>query len=135
MNCSTDLIFTHLKQSYNIQLLLVINSDSQVNTNGHLTFQSGFLAWTPQRFPIVGLPLIAPFWDDVDIRQFGTIFYRQTSNTTLRQRVRDELQDLFPSAGNFTPTILLIATWDRVAGYLQGLQVSKLTNTSIYFVL
>jgi len=26
MNCSTDLIFTHLKQSFNTQLLLVINS-------------------------------------------------------------------------------------------------------------
>ena len=131
MNCSSGLIFTHLKQSYNTQLLLVINSDSQVNTNGHLTFQSGFLAWTPQRFPIVGLPLIAPFWDDVDIRQFGTIFYRQTSNTTLRQRVRDELQDLFPSAGNFTPTILLIATWDRVAGFTQGSQVCIVVSSRI----
>ena len=131
MNCSTDLIFTHLKQSFNTQLLLVINSDSQVNTNGHLTFRSGFLSFIPQPFPFFGLPLIAPFWDDVDITQFGTIFYRQTSNTTLRQRARDELQNLFPSAGNFTPTILLIATWDRVAGFIQGSQVCIVVSPKI----
>ena len=47
-------------------------------------------------------------------RRFGKIFYRQTSNITLLQRARDQLQELFPSSGNFTPTILFIATWDRV---------------------
>ena len=47
-------------------------------------------------------------------RRFGKIFYRQTSNVTLLQRARDQLQELFPSSGNFTPTTLFIATWDRV---------------------
>ena len=69
----------------------------------------------PKSFPLNDLiPLIAPFWYDVDVR-FGNIFYRQTSNATLLQRARDQLQELFPSSGNFTPTTLFIATWDRVA--------------------
>ena len=67
-------------------------------------------------FPLsANISLIAPFWDDVDITRFGSIFYRETSNATLLQRARDQLQGLFPSSGNFTPTTLFIATWDRVA--------------------
>ena len=52
----------------------------------------------------------------MDITRFGNIYYRQTSNATLLRRARDQLQELFPSSGNFTPTTLFIATWDRVAG-------------------
>ena len=68
----------------------------------------------PLRFPFISFPLIAPLWDDVSITRFGNIFFRVTSNVTLLQRARDQLQELFPSSGNFTPTTLFIATWDRV---------------------
>ena len=98
---------------------------SQVNTNGIISFQSPFTAYIPRRFPLDNnIPLIAPFWDDVDIRRFGNIFYRQTSNVTLLERARVQLQELFPSSGSFTPTTLFIATWDRVAGFRGQSQVS-----------
>ena len=100
------------------------DSGSQVNSNGILSFRSEYLQYSPQLFPFAGLPLIAPFWDDVDITRFGNIFYRVTNNTTLLQRARDQLQELFPSSGNFTPTTLFIATWDRVAQFGGGYQVS-----------
>ena len=100
-----------------------------MNTNGHLTFRSEFLEWIPRPFPIVGLPLIAPYWEDVDIRRFGTIFYRQTSSPILLQRARNELQELFPSSGNFNPTRLVIATWDRVAGFGLGSLVCAYMTT------
>ena len=74
-------------------------------------------------FPLPDVPLMAPFWNNVDIRRFGNIFYRQTSNTTLLKRARDQLQELFPSSGNFTPTTLFIVTWDRVAESGGGSQV------------
>ena len=100
------------------------DSGLQVNTNGILSFQSQYLQYFPQMFPSTGLPLIALFWDDVDITRFGNIFYRQTNNTTLLQRARNQLQELFPSSGNFTPTTLFIATWDRVAQFGGKPQVS-----------
>ena len=99
------------------------DSGSQVNTNGILSFQSPYLAFLPQLFLSTGLPMIAPFWDDIDITRFGNIFYRQTNDTTLLQRARDQLQELFPSSGNFTPTTLFIATWDRVAEWRGGSEV------------
>ena len=77
----------------------------QVNRDGSVTFAD-------QLFP-----LIAPFWNILDIYRFGNIFYRETSNTTLLQRARDYLHNLFQSSGNFTPTILFIATWDRLAWF------------------
>ena len=83
------------------------------------------MEYTPRSFPLNDfIPLIAPFWDDINIERFGNIFYRQTSNITLLQRARDQLQELFPSSGNFTPTTLFIATWDRVAEFEGGSQVS-----------
>ena len=101
----------------------------QVNTNGILSFGNQFIWITIRRFPLAaGRSLIAPFWDDVDTRRFGTIYYRETSNATLLQRARDQLRELFPSTGNFTPTQLFIATWDRVAEFGQnGSQVSTCT--------
>ena len=67
---------------------------------------------------------IVPFGASVDITRFGHVFYRMTSNATLLQRVCDQLQELFPSSSNFTPTTLFIATWDRVAQVGGGSQVS-----------
>ena len=92
----------------------------QVNRNGVLSFQTQFYELRPQSFPLNGFSLIAPFWYGVHI---GNIFFRQTSNATLLQKARDQLQELFPSSGNFTPTILFIATWDRVAESRGGSQV------------
>ena len=102
----------------------------QVNTNGVLSFRTPFTEFTSQRFPLSNArSLIAPFWDDVDIRtsanRFGDIFYRLTFNTTLLERARDQLRELFPSTDSFAPTQLVIATWDRVAEFGQsGPQVS-----------
>ena len=107
---------------------------SQVNTNGIISFRLRFTEFRPQRFPLNdSIPLIAPFWDDVDIRRFGNIFYRETSNTTLLQRAHDLLQELFPSSGNFTPTTLFIATWDRLGHWGGGSEVYITVCLSLYF--
>ena len=88
----------------------------QVSISGVVSFQTHFFEFIPRSFPLnTFIPLIAPFWyDNADVERFGSIFYRQTFNAILLQRARDLLQELFPSSGNFTPTTLFIATWDRV---------------------
>ena len=90
----------------------------QVNSNGILSFEVVFIEFSPTLFPIrSGTPLIAPYWDNVDIRDGGTIFYRQTTNVTLLQRASDEIQDGLSLP--FSPSHLLIATWDAV-NHFQG---------------
>ena len=96
--------------------------NSLTGSNRMVTFDRSFTG-SPRMFPVPDLSLIAPFWDVVDIGRFGNVFCRETSNATLLQRARDQLQELFPSSGNFTPTTLFIATWDRVAQFGGGAQV------------
>ena len=99
-----------------------------MNTNGIISFRHAFNI--PRRFHLFNsIPLIAPFWDDVDITRFGNLLYRETSNTTLLQRAHDQLQELFASYSSFTPTTLFIATWDRVAQFYVGSQVSAYMTT------
>ena len=111
-----------------MQLLYCFLNDfgSQINTNGVLSFQSPFIQSVSQGFSLseVNDTLIVPFWDNLGIGRSGNIFYRVTNDTTLLQRARDQLQELFPSSGSFIPTTLFIATWDRVAGYEGATQVS-----------
>jgi len=112
----------------------------QVNTNGILSFRQPFSSSFIRQFPLLTVPLIAPYWENFDLRRGGNIFYRQTSNTTLLQRVQNQLQESFPSAGDFSPTRLFIATWERVPGFLQSLGLVvlvtakyKLNLSAIYF--
>ena len=101
----------------------------QVNRNGVVSFQAIFLEWRPRSFPLNSFSLIAPFWYVVPI---GNIFFRKTSNATLLQKARDQLQELFPSSDSFTPTTLFIATWDRVAEvYIHAHDVTVATHCDV----
>ena len=103
-------------------------SGPQVNTNGILSFRFPFTEFTPHMFPCPdNVPLIAPFWDNVDIERFGNISYRETTDNTLLQKAHAQLQEFFPSSGSFAPTTLFIATWDQVAAFEGGSQVSVCT--------
>ena len=88
----------------------------QVNTNGDLSFGEPYTATGRQTFPTFSPPLIAPFFNDVDITNGGTIYYRQTSDPMDIIAVIATLQTL-PIVLPFTPTLLFIATWDRVAPF------------------
>ena len=130
MNVCEVIIIITVTASFNVL-------GSQVNTNGIISFQLRFTKFRSRRFPLNNfIPLIAPFWDDVDITRSGNIFFRQTSNATLLQRARDQLQKLFPSSGIFIPTTMFIATWDRVAPYFgrsEELQVSAYNFIVSYY--
>ena len=93
----------------------------QVNNNGIISFERGFNVHNPSAFPLqaYNIPLIAPFWADVDTSQdgSGTVFYRETTDFDLLQRVSSEIQ--IGLSMSFVPSHLLIATWDAV-GYYNG---------------
>ena len=117
---------------------MLINLLMQVNTNGILSFRSTFTSSFIRTFPFFSSPLIAPYWDNFDLRRGGNLFYRQTSNVTLVQRVQNQLQDILPSANTFPPTRLFIATWERVPGRFQSFRlvcmcVYKLSRAHILY--
>lgn len=50
----------------------------------------------------------------------GTVWYRETSNSLLLSRFRDEIRAAFPNQREFIPTSLFIVTWDHVGYYRQN---------------
>ena len=59
-------------------------------------------------------PIIAPFWDDTDITNGGTIYYRQDSDPVLAVLVQQTIASDYPEAVSFQPSLVFVATWDRV---------------------
>ena len=84
-----------------------------------VSFDAPVSIFTPRSFPINGsLVLLSPYWGDVDTRPSngGFVYYKNTTDSILLTKARNQVRTLFPAFANFTPTFLFIATWDHV-GY------------------
>jgi hypothetical protein len=62
-------------------------------------------------------PIIAPFWDDINIVDGGVIYYRQEFDSFFVDLVRQEVASQFPEVGFFFPSLVFVATWDSVAQF------------------
>lgn len=73
----------------------------------------------PQKFPIKGYPLIAPFWADVDTtgEEGGEVWYRITADKSLLTRAKNDITTAFYNDPVFEPETLFIATWYKVGYY------------------
>ena len=90
----------------------------QVSTNGVLSFRLSFLDFSSRPFPLsteFSDVLIAPFWDDSDVRQDGQVLYRLSDNGTLLSQVGSAINDTLGI--DFSPRLLFIATWIRIPEY------------------
>ena len=86
-----------------------------MNTNGVLSFGTSHTRALGTNFTILSSPpIIAPFWDDINIVRGGTIYYRQDSNSTVTELVQKALVSEYPEATSFQPSLVFVATWDRV---------------------
>ena len=68
----------------------------------------------PQPLPFKSLTFISPYWEHFGTARFGRIYYRNTTDPTLLRRVLNHLQDVFPSAKEFSPSYIFLATWANV---------------------
>ncbi|XP_060678204.1 sushi, nidogen and EGF-like domain-containing protein 1 [Hemiscyllium ocellatum] len=97
-----------------------------VNNNGVVSFQAAVSQYTPNPFPLEnGKAFITPFWGDVDNRNGGEIYYRQSTEPSLLQRATADINRYAPS-GAFQAQWVFVATWDRVAFY--GSRTSKVNS-------
>ncbi|XP_052091067.1 protein mesh-like isoform X1 [Mytilus californianus] len=87
-----------------------------VNTNGVISFLGTMSSYTPTPFPLgSSRRLVAPYWADMDTRNGGDIWYRETTNSTLLQKASVEIQTIFPRQYNFKASWMFIGTWKEVA--------------------
>lgn len=85
----------------------------QVNSNGVLSFGFPFNQHSPSVFPLSSTDiLIAPFWIDINIEIAGRIYYRFSNDVALLNQAQSLILD-----SAFSPSLLFIATWDRVAQF------------------
>ncbi|XP_060577111.1 nidogen-2-like [Ruditapes philippinarum] len=91
-----------------------------VSTNGLISFGSEFPRYQPDMVLPLGLKeikIIAAFFADMDIDVAGNVFYRETTEEALLQRVAADIQGHFSEFPDFEPLGLFIATWDGVGAF------------------
>ncbi|XP_033733509.1 mucin-like protein [Pecten maximus] len=89
-----------------------------VNTNGAISFQQTLNQFTPAPFPLNDhRSIVSPFWADVDIRNGGTVWYRETTAPDILQLATNEIRLYNPDQLYFHASWVFIPTWDNVAFY------------------
>ena len=119
-----------------IKIQVYTHTVSQINVNGIISFGSSFESDTPHSLPLTGSDrIIAPYWSSVDIRETGTIYYRQTTDPSLLTRATSEIKTV---VSNVVITHLLIVTWDSVGYYNQKTDkvyaLDVLLSRIVYFI-
>lgn len=91
----------------------------QVCANGFIVLTSSYDGYHPENFPI-NISMISPFWADADTTPlYGnwTVWYRITTNETIKQRATSDVNTYFPRFKDFQASWILIATWQNVHYY------------------
>lgn len=88
----------------------------QVSDNGFIMLDGTFANPTPLNFPMAD-SMIIPLWADVDLRYAGEVWYRITTDETIKQQAIDDVKTYFPGFKDFQASWILIATWENVPFY------------------
>ena len=98
-----------------------------VNTNGLISFVTGISSFKPVPFPLYNVIGVAPFWNDIDTRKGGDIFYRQVFDSNTLNQIGSDIRSSFSAFDNFRPSWALVVTWFKVAQYSQSQDLPKNT--------
>ncbi|XP_057305119.1 uncharacterized protein LOC130642063 [Hydractinia symbiolongicarpus] len=93
------------------------NTDVQISTNGYVAFgKTVFNRWTSQDFPLNGVAMIAPFWNDLKfIETSGKLYYQvHKTGPALEKASREILQRRGIA---FQPHFVLVVTWFKTNIY------------------
>ena len=88
----------------------------QIHSYGVVSFGSPFFDSQPEVFPLLSRnsKVIAPFWDfnSATIDGFRNVLFRLTEDEALLNQAGSMITNAF--GFEFSPSLLFIATWDRV---------------------
>ncbi|XP_076579565.1 nidogen-2 isoform X2 [Chaetodon auriga] len=104
-------------------------SQLYVATNGIISAQDLPMEkqYVDDGFP-TDFPVVAPFLADIDTSGGrGQIYYRVTETPSVLNRVAQEVHRGFPDA-KFTPTHVVVATWENVAAYEEQTRTTGASN-------
>ena len=91
---------------------------SQININGIITFKNPLPSFSTDTLPIASTPFVAPYWADVDIRDFGAISFRQLSwagsDDAILDQVNEIIRSSFVDQRRFSADWILMVSWNKV---------------------
>uniref|UniRef100_A0A672P1U9 Tectorin alpha n=1 Tax=Sinocyclocheilus grahami TaxID=75366 RepID=A0A672P1U9_SINGR len=89
-----------------------------VNNNGVISFNIQVSQFTPEAFPLSdSRSFIAPLWADVHNGIRGDVYYRETTDPEILERVTQDVRKYLKNMVSFTATWVFIATWNQVTFY------------------
>lgn len=103
-----------------------------MHTDGVISFNQP-VSFTVSPFPINNsdIQLIAPFFANADTTRLGTVWFRETNDTTVLKKAEEDLHRAFPDQTSFQPQIAFIATWDGI-GYHDTQPIVDLVSKRVY---
>ncbi|XP_053547103.1 sushi, nidogen and EGF-like domain-containing protein 1 [Bombina bombina] len=96
-----------------------------VNNNGVISFSTPVSQYTPDAFPLKNGTFVTPFWGDVDNDLAGLVYFRESTDSNLMERISKDMDKHLPNL-HYLSTWAFVATWDKVAYYGSA---SKKVNT------
>jgi len=84
-----------------------------INTNGFVSFLSPFNKNSLSKKNPFSIPLISPFWSDINTLISGRIYYRESSSASDLNQAKNDIANIYSTA--FNPSRVYIITWDQVA--------------------
>ncbi|KFQ12806.1 Sushi, nidogen and EGF-like domain-containing protein 1, partial [Leptosomus discolor] len=106
----------------------------QVNNNGIISFLKEVSQFTPVAFPISkDRRVVAAFWADVDNRQAGDVYYRESTEQPILERASRDIAQYFPEFPGFSAQWVFIATWYRVT-FFGGSSFSPVNTFQIVLI-
>ena len=86
----------------------------QVNINGVISFNRPWNLLPPVSFPINDEDIIAAYWTNIDIRNSGNVFFRESTDNEILLKITNEIKIVDPRLTEFKALWAFIATWDNV---------------------
>ena len=81
MNANDDGSTGKIDLGFNFTLYGTTYNSLYINNNGNVTFNSPVASYTPQGPTGVSVPIISPYFADVDTRAAGHVYFRETNDT------------------------------------------------------
>ena len=98
-----------------------------MNNNGFISFLEELTSYRPTNFSDPNydekIPLIAPYWADVDIEHVRdtdfneTVVFRQSNESHILDRATADVRDYFTDQREFSARMVFISTWYKVGYY------------------
>lgn len=115
-----------------------------MNNNGILSFLEELKSYKPLNFDHRNfkekIPIVAPFWADVDIENFqdvqpnASVVYRVTNDSALLEECSQDIRSNFYGQKGFTAKLMIIVTWYKV-GFYGATRTGKEKVSNGYFYM